>query len=179
MRLIHWLKAKVPKREDLLANKWTRRFAHKLSDPNIWHFNRRGVARGVVLGMFCGILVPIGQSLVAAMFAVSARANLAVAALCTFITNPFTTPFVYASAYKIGEFMLHNVSRHTGDLEHLPSDWAARAYDLIVYVPAGLLVISTIASIIGYIVIHVVWRMWVTQRWQARRADRVKRGVPT
>ena len=40
-----------------------------LEDDRIWHLNRRTVARGVALGMFFGICVPFGQSLVAALFA--------------------------------------------------------------------------------------------------------------
>lgn len=172
MRLIQWLKAKVPTRDELLANRWTRPFAHRLGDPNIWHFNRRSVARGVALGMFCGILIPIGQSVVAALFAVSARANVAVAALVTFITNPFTTPLVYAASYKIGEWVVQRAPSDPADYANIPQDWTARAYDLVVYVPVGLLIMATTGAVAGFALIHILWRMWVGQRWQSRKAAR-------
>ena len=178
MRLIQWLKDKRPSRDSLVHNRWTRPFAHTLSNPNIWHFNRHSVARGVALGLFCGILVPIGQSIVAALFAVPMRANLAIAALCTFITNPFTTPLVYASAYALGEYLVRDIWHPAGALSEVPLNWSMRAYDMLVYVPTGLFIIACLSSVLGYVAIQLLWRLWVRRRWRVRSQDRALRGVP-
>jgi len=175
--LFQWLKDKQPSRDSFINNRWTRPFAHRLSSPNIWHFNRHSVARGVALGLFCGILVPVGQSIVAAMFAVSMRANLAIAALCTFITNPFTTPLVYASSYALGEYVVRDIWHPVGALSEVPLDWSMRAYDMLVYVPMGLFIIASLSSAIGYVGIQLLWRLWVRRRWYLRRQDRALRGV--
>src|SRR3546814_10071436 len=47
------------------------------------------------------------QVAVAALLALSCRANVPVAALTTFITNPLTTPIVWVIAYKVGNWLLH------------------------------------------------------------------------
>ena len=44
--------------------------------------------------MVAGFLFPVAQIAIAALFALPFRANVPVAALTTFITNPFTTPFL-------------------------------------------------------------------------------------
>src|SRR3546814_19869242 len=62
---------------------------------------------GVALGIIIGIIVPFAQVAVAALLALSCRANVPVAALTTFITNPLTTPIVWVIAYKVGNWLLH------------------------------------------------------------------------
>ena len=96
-----WLK--LPSREELEANRFLRPFARHLSSPLVWRFNRRGVARGTALGLFSGFAVPVAQTPFAALFAVAARANLPVAAVATFVTNPFTVPFIYFLAFLVGK----------------------------------------------------------------------------
>src|SRR3546814_20109392 len=41
------------------------------------------------------------------LLALSCRANVPVAALTTFITNPLTTPIVWVIAYTVGNWLLH------------------------------------------------------------------------
>lgn len=168
-----WLKQKVPSKEVLLANRWMRPFAHYLGDPNIWHFNRRSIARGVALGLFFGIVIPFFQTPVAALFAVSARANLAVAAFCTFITNPFTTPLIYLGAYETGLRVLRMQEKASilsgGAMQDNVEALISRLLDAPLPTAVGLLLISTIASVVGYWLVNVVWRVHVRRRWARRR----------
>ena len=168
-----WLKRKVPSKETLLANRWMRPFAEHLSDPNIWHFNRRSIARGVALGLFFGIVIPIAQTPVAALFAVSARANLAVAAFCTFITNPFTTPFIYLGAYEAGLHILRMQEKAPllagGSMDQNVQALIARLLDAPLPTAVGLLLISTVSSVLGYWLVNVLWRVHVRRRWARRR----------
>ena len=90
-----WLRANMPTRESMESNRLLRPVAHRVMEPGLWRFNRRSVPRGVALGMVAGFLFPVAQSAVAALFALPVRANVPVAALTTFITNPFTTPFLW------------------------------------------------------------------------------------
>src|SRR3546814_3707203 len=69
------------------------------------------------------------QVAVAALLALSCRANVPVAALTTFITNPLTTPIVWVIAYKVGNWLLHidamtygqplRSEEHTSELQSL------------------------------------------------------------
>lgn len=173
MRAVEWVKSKLPSQEELLGNRWMRPFARYLGDPNIWHFNRRSVARGVALGLFFGILIPIAQTPIAAIFAVPTRANLAVAAICTFVTNPFTTIPIYIAAYNTGTWMLQMRESSTAFAAGTPEDWFTNLLAWLLSAPlptaAGLFMFSVTSAVIGYGAIHIGWRWFVARRWAARR----------
>ena len=63
--------------------------------------------RGVALGLFVAVMIPFMHTFVAAILAIPARANVAVAALLTLVVNPFTIPAMYIAAYRIGSWELH------------------------------------------------------------------------
>ena len=54
-----------------------------LDRPWLWHINRSAIAKGLAIGMFFGILLPLGQALVAAAAAIGLRANLPAAVFAT------------------------------------------------------------------------------------------------
>ena len=99
--------------------------AHRVLAPELWRFTRRSVPRGVALGMVTGILFPIAQIPLSALLALPFRANVPTAALTTFITNPFTTPFLWALAYWIGKLTLRLDQVVPGDpvRNAASSDW--------------------------------------------------------
>ena len=90
----------------MAENRWLAPIAHRFLSPELWRFTRRSVPRGVALGMFAAFIVPIGQVFLAAFLALPARANVPLAALLTFVTNPFTLPFWLFVANRIGRFAL-------------------------------------------------------------------------
>lgn len=173
-----WAERRMPKREDILGNRFVRPFAHYLADPVLWHLSRRSVARGAAVGLFVGIMVPVAQTPVAALMAVPARGNIAIAALATFVTNPFTTPAILFGAYETGSWMLRlNGKPHTA--RAASEGWLLQTLqwlgDLALPTAIGLLLFSVIAAIVVYYATHLSWRIWVSRRWaqrKARRADR-------
>jgi len=98
---------RLPAREDIQTNRWLRWLGPALAHPRLWHMSRKGVAAGLALGLFFGLLVPIAQIPLAASAAVLIRANLPVAIGSTLVTNPVTFGPVYYGAYKLGYWMLH------------------------------------------------------------------------
>jgi uncharacterized protein (DUF2062 family) len=104
--LSRWVDRNLPTREDMARNRYLAPISHRFLSPGLWRFTRRSVPRGVALGLFAGFIVPIGQIFVAAFLAWPARANVPIAALMTFITNPFTLPFWLVAANKVGAFVL-------------------------------------------------------------------------
>jgi uncharacterized protein (DUF2062 family) len=102
---IQRLRARVPSREELEANRWLRVLAPYLADTKLWHWSRRGVAAGVAIGLFIGLLIPVAQILLAAVVAVYFRANIPVAAAGTLVTNPLTVPPIYYGAYHLGAWV--------------------------------------------------------------------------
>jgi uncharacterized protein (DUF2062 family) len=179
MRAIDWLKTRMPEREALLANRFLRPFAHLLHDPNIWHFNRRAVARGVAVGLFVGIVLPFPpQTLFAVLAAVPTRANVAIAALLTFVTNPLTTPAILFGAYETGAWLLH--VKTSAIMETVKdASWVDQALAWLAHASLptvlGLVVISAVSALAGYGAIQLMWRIKVGRRWTARLHRRAQR----
>lgn len=170
-----WLKHKLPKREEILGNRFVRPFARHLADPSLWHLNRRSVAKGVAVGLFVGFMIPVAQTPFAAFGAVPVRGNVAAAALATFITNPFTTPAILIGAYQTGSWLLQ-VHHAAGRVVESTDGWVTRAAawlaDASLPTAAGLLLFSVAAAALGYAVVHLGWRLWVARRWAARLGRR-------
>ena len=92
------MKRLLPTRERLLQSKWLRPIAHYLDNDHLRHADRSSVARAVGIGLFFGLLLlPVAQFLFAVV-AVVLRANVAVAAGFTLVTNPLT----FAPIYSMG-----------------------------------------------------------------------------
>src|SRR5512145_2463443 len=100
------LKAWLPTPESIRNNRWLQWLGPLLHQPRLWHFSRRGIAMGLAIGIFFGLLIPVAQMPFAAALAVLARANLPVAVASTFVTNPVTFGPVYYGAYRLGKAML-------------------------------------------------------------------------
>ena len=169
----------LPSRETLLASRWLRPFERHLTAPVLWRWNRRSVARGVALGLFFGLLVPLLQMPAAAVFAVAARANLAVAAFCTLVTNPLTTPAIYFAAYQLGTALIH-VEAHPG---HASDGWLDRALAWLAWLAQaslptalGLSIFSVTAAGVGYGAVQLIWRWRVARRWRQRAMRRAVLG---
>jgi len=61
------------------------------------------IARGVLAGVFVNFPPIFGaQAVTAALFAWIIRGNILAAVLCTFISNPLTTPFIAVMSLEIG-----------------------------------------------------------------------------
>ncbi|MCB2044038.1 MAG: DUF2062 domain-containing protein, partial [Rhodoferax sp.] len=55
------LRALVPTRAQIHDNRWLRWLGPLLRRPRLWRWSRRGVALGVALGIFFGLLIPVAQ----------------------------------------------------------------------------------------------------------------------
>lgn len=167
----NWFKRISPDREVLLASRWIRPVAHLIAHPKIWHFNRRNVARGVALGLFVGFLLPIGQIVVAALLAATARGNIMVAAAATLITNPLTFPPIYYAAYRIGAGMLGSTLYTPATIEGSAAG-VAMMIELLAGASfptaVGLLVLAVLAAIAGYALVHLAWQFSLQRQWRRR-----------
>src|SRR5688500_8270182 len=103
-RFSKWIARNAPKREELAKSRWMRPFGQRILQSEYWRFTRRSVPRGVAVGLWIGIfaLIPGVQIIGAALLSLPFRANIPVAAAMTFLTNPFTTPFLLGASYFVG-----------------------------------------------------------------------------
>lgn len=167
-----WLDRNMPTREGLAANRYIRPFSGRVLRSELWRFTRRSVPRGVALGLFAGFIIPVGQIFLAAFLALPARANVPIAVLTTFITNPFTFPFWIYVANKVGGFVL-SVESLTG--EPMAGDgstdrwqwfgWLVKEAGLTAI---GFFTLAVISAAIGYLISSWLWS-WKVKNKRKRR----------
>ena len=169
-----WVQRHTPTRESLGNSRWLRPVAHHLLRSDLWRFNRRSVPRGVALGLFVGVMIPLAHFVVAAFLAIFVRANIPAAMLATFIGFPVIYVGLVALAYKVGNFLLRvdamttiqpiSNAMETTQTDHLLQSLTGAGLSTAF----GLFVIATVLSSLGYVVTSVVWRMRVGRKRQAR-----------
>lgn len=171
---LEWITRHVPTRETIHQFRLLRPFAPYLSRGSLWRFNRRSVPRGVAIGLFVAIIIPFMHTIIAALVAIPARANIAVAALFTLAVNPLTIPLMYFAAFRIGSWELHHdaslvnpadAERFSGELSRMLF-WIHHASGAIAL---GILTLAITIAVIAYFVSGFVWRLWSLRRWRRRR----------
>lgn len=170
-RFAAWSRRNLPTRESMEKSRLLRPIAHRVLAPELWRFTRRSVPRGVALGMFTGILIPMGQIPASAVLALPVRANVPAAALTTFFTNPLTTPLLFLLYYKLGAFLLHVDAAVPGQplgdaAEAGWLEWLVR--DVGPATALGMVVCSLIGAVLGYALSAWGWRLWIARKWRHR-----------
>ncbi|MCP5278869.1 MAG: DUF2062 domain-containing protein [Thiobacillus sp.] len=175
------LRRLIPKREHLQQNRWLRWLGPYFHHPRLWHWSRRGVAMGVALGVFFGLLVPIAQIPLSAAAAVLLRANVPAAAASTLVTNPVTFGPIYYAAYHLGAWVTGQEARPKAleksqaavDEENLGVWQRLRALGLPLLV--GLAIAATLMGLASYGLISLVWYLRVMRK---RRQGRRRKSQP-
>lgn len=173
-RIARWFDRNLPTREDLAGNRWLAPVGQRFLSPELWRFTRRSVPRGVALGLFAGFIIPIGQIVLAALLAWPARANVPIAVLVTFVTNPFTIPFWVVVANRLGAFIL-KINQATVQSQIGEQIQSGRWFEFGPVLQTagvtafGFMVMAVLSAAIGYIVSSLIWRWWISRKLQARR----------
>jgi hypothetical protein len=168
----------APSKDEVLESRWLRPFGPRVRRSDLWRFTRRSVPRGVFAGLFIGIflMVPGLQIVGAALLSIPMRANIAIAAAMTFLSNPATTPFFLLASLEVGSrlgFHADMASFEALRLRHAPlADWVAwLATDAAPAMVSGLFIIGLGVALAGYIVSLVGWRWWIGRKWRQRASQ--------
>lgn len=184
------LKAWLPTPETLRTNRWLRWMGPTLQHPRLWHFSRKGIAMGLALGIFFGLLIPVAQMPLAAAAAVVLRANLPMAVASTLITNPVTFGPVYYGAYHLGKAILGHPpvteAQASAFLDKTLKEPAAelgmgerfmqslrRLATVGKPLVLGLAILATLSGILVYFLISAIWTLRVRWSRAKRLRDRV------
>lgn len=172
----------LPEPENIRSNRWLRWLGPALHHPRLWHLSRRGLALGMALGFFFGLLVPLAQIPLSAAAAVALRANVPAAVASTLITNPLTFGPVYYAAWRLGSTVLgeHEPAPPVPEQAKTGHDTDAGWWQLAVRrilgvgkpLLLGLAMMATGVGITTYFVVSAFWRLKVLWKRRRRRMDR-------
>ena len=174
-----WVQRHIPTQESLQRYRLLKPFAHHLGQPALWRLTRRSVPRGVALGLFVGVIIPVLHTAIAAVLAIPTRANIAVTAAFTLVVNPLTIPPMYYAAYRIGSWELHHdtklvdptvAERVSGELSRILF-WVHEASGPIAM---GVLTIAFAAAALGYLFAALLWRWRLGNKWHERSEARLE-----
>ena len=171
----------LPTRDGITQSRLLRWLGPRIHDPLLWHVNRRSVARGVAMGVFFGLMIPIAQIPAAAIASLLLRGNLWIAAVSTLVSNPLTYGPLYYFAYRLGAGVIgaRTPANLTAEAVEQPMrmiDSLAQAWAWITGIGqpllVGMLIMAITGSIIAYWGTQLVWRMRVTAKWRRLRRER-------
>ncbi|WP_430462399.1 DUF2062 domain-containing protein [Thalassolituus sp. LLYu03] len=165
-----------PSPEQVKNNPSLRLLSPLFAKPNLWHVNRRSVARAFLVGMFCAFLPLPFQMGIAAFIAFYANANVPISVGLVWITNPFTMPPIFYATYRLGTWML-NTPTSQFNIE-LSVDWVLNELGNI-WEPlfVGSLTAGVVFGLISYVGIQIAWRRHVYNNWRKRQLSRLKRAA--
>ena len=112
------LRRYAPSADSLRHSRWLRWLGPRARDAQAWRIDRRRVSRGVAIGAFTAVLVPLGQIPLAVIAALLLRASPLAAASTTFISNPLTFGPIYYAAYQLGSVLLQAVGLRAVGIDH-------------------------------------------------------------
>jgi uncharacterized protein (DUF2062 family) len=179
----------MPSREALLGHRWLRWLGPGLHHPRLWRMSRRGMALGIAIGLFFGLLLPVAQMPCSAVLAVVLRANLPAAVASTLVTNPVTSVPLYYAAWRVGSAMLGQPVGQGLPPKPAPpaaaggqgsahgEGWLAQAWRRVAGIGKplmlGLGVLACSAGAVAYFAVSWIWRakvVWV-RRGRLRRRE--------
>jgi uncharacterized protein (DUF2062 family) len=160
MKPIHWRRTKLgkylrhlPRRKHIKGTMVHRLFGDRLFDSELWHPSRQRFASGIALGAFFALMPPLPfQMLGAGIIAYITRVNVPAAMTGTWISNPFTTPFIVYLQYRLGCFMMGRDPIQIADGQLLSSLAAAPLPYML-----GILPSAIILALISYPISLIVW----------------------
>lgn len=161
------IKKLMPDHQKIKSNKHLQIFGDLLHNGNLWHLNRRSVAKAFAVGLFFAFVPVPFQMVLAAGVAIIVHSNLPLSIALVWITNPLTMPAIFYFCYVVGTWVL-GVQEKKFAFE---ASWEWVVNSLSTIGPAFLVgcgVLAVTFSIIGYFGIHWLWRYSVGKEWKKR-----------
>lgn len=159
------------KRNEVSTRWYIAPFRHVLSDPRLFHVSRRSVVPAVAIGFFCAWFPIPGQMLIATLAAIIFRANIPLAALATFISNPVTIGPLFYLAYRVGAAILQTPSVPF-EFEMSWQWLTQKMQEIDEPLFLGCFVLGSATAAIAYVGLNLIWRMSVVASIKARRLRR-------
>ena len=161
------IKRIMPDHHTIKSNKHLKIFGDLLHNANLWHLNRRSVAKAFAVGLFFAFIPVPFQMFLAAGTAIIVHSNLPLSIGLVWITNPLTMPAIFYGCYVVGTWVV-GAQEQAFNFE---ASWQWVVDSLQTIGPAFLVgcgVLAVAFAVIGYFGIQVLWRYSVAKEWKKR-----------
>lgn len=161
------IKRFMPDHQTIKSHKHLQIFGNLLHDGNLWHLNRKSVAKAFAVGLFFAFVPVPFQMILSAGVAIIVHANLPLSIALVWITNPLTMPAIFYFCYLVGTWVLGAPERKFT----FEASWQWVVDSVSTIGPSFLVgcgVLAVIFSLIGYFGIHALWRYSVSKEWNKR-----------
>lgn len=132
----------------------------KLAHTDLFSIQPEPLCRGIAIGMFWAFIPMPLQMIPALLFCWIGFANLPIAIVCVWISNPFTYIPMFYVEYKIAAFFQEETLTFDefralwggDDDDPIPhwSDWGEQFLDIYFLILEGGILLGVVAAIIGY-----------------------------
>lgn len=163
----------MPEHHTIKSNKHLQIFGKLLHNGNLWHLNRRSVAKAFAVGLFSAFIPIPFQMILAAGMAIIVHANLPLSVCLVWISNPLTMPAIFYFCYLVGTWII-GAPQQAFAFE-LSWQWLVNSLSTIgPSFIVGCGVLALLFSIIGYTGINALWRYSVSKEWKKRLQRKLK-----
>lgn len=149
-------KLKIPDHETIKNHKYLRWVKRYLENPNLWHCTRQSISRGMFSGLFWTLMPMPFQMVAAVITCLLLRANIILAIVLCWISNPITMgPMMYGT-YRLGLWLLGKSADNfpkTLSFTHILDSISAIWQPLLL----GSVVAGLVLGIFGYLISFVLW----------------------
>jgi uncharacterized protein (DUF2062 family) len=179
MKPIQWRRTKLgkylrhlPRRKHIKGTLVHRLFGDRLFESELWHPTRQRFASGMALGAFFALMPPLPFQMVGAgIIAFITRVNVPAALAGTWISNPFTTPFIVYLQYRLGCLMMGREPIHIAEGQLLSSLASAPLPYML-----GILPSATVLALVSYPLTLIFWDL-IHSRLEAARKRKAQRAL--
>lgn len=181
----NFIRRHIPKPEQIINLPGMHRLGDRITEPNLWHINRRSISGAVFWGIICAWIPFPSQMLIAAICAIAFRVNLPLSIALTWITNPFTMIPIFYSSYCLGSVIfgipLLDISQIKIIVVHMTTSLFSEtarplsSYGFVLDFRAlfvGLIVEAIIVATLAKFTVQLLWRWHVIHDLRIRQEKR-------
>lgn len=161
------IKRLLPDHQTIKDNKHLQIFGELLHNANLWHLNRRSVAKAFAVGLFFAFIPVPFQMVLAAGTSIIVHANLPLSVALVWITNPLTMPAIFYFCWLVGSWIVGGSHNEF----YFEASWQWVVDSVSTIGPAFLVgcgILAVLFSALGYFGIQWLWRYNVAKEWKKR-----------
>lgn len=138
------------------TNKYIIKFSTKVGAKHLWDFEKDSVVKAIALGVACAWIPLPFHTIIAVFIAILIDCNIPLVAIAIWVANPITMPFMYYSAYILGDFLL-NIHKLSFKFHLSIKDVLEVLHEVWEPFILGCFLLGLISGVSTYLFIQSIW----------------------